>query len=63
VIQFILIIFVHVGPMGDGNSNSLTSVTGFRSEAECVTAGEKAKKGFSVGVKSATYVCVKQSQQ
>jgi hypothetical protein len=63
MIKFILIIFVHVGPLGTGNSNSLTNVPGFISQEECEAAGKAAKKRFTTGVKNADYICVAQRQQ
>lgn len=55
---FILIIFAHVGALGDGNSNALTSVPGFQTEAACIAAGKKAKTLANGTVKSIDFVCV-----
>jgi hypothetical protein len=56
---WILIIFAHVGPMGDGNSNALTTVE-FSSQQTCEAAG-KAAKGLAAGsTKEIRYACVKQ---
>ena len=57
---FVLILFVHVGAIGDGNSNAITAVPGFKSEAECIQAGKKAKELVSGTVKALSYVCVAQ---
>lgn len=56
---WILIIFAHVGALGDGNSNALTSVPGFSTEAECTDAGTTARKLAKGTVKSIDFVCVK----
>lgn len=54
---WILIIFAHVGMLGEGNSNALTSVPGFGSEAECINAGKAVKKLGTGTVKSIDFVC------
>jgi hypothetical protein len=56
---WVLVLFAHVGPMGDGNSNALTTAL-FSSQHTCEEAG-KAAKNLSFGsTKRITYVCVKQ---
>lgn len=57
-ITFILIIFAHVGPMGDGNSNALTSIGGFASSEACQAAGMQAKTLARGSVKRIDFVCV-----
>ena len=57
--MWILILFAHVGPIGEGNSNALTTAQ-FTSQATCQTAGESAKKLVAGTVKSIGFVCVKQ---
>lgn len=54
---FILIIFAHVGPMADGNSNALT-VAEFTSQARCEAAGSAAKKLVQGTVKKVEWTCV-----
>lgn len=54
---WILILFAHVGALGNGNSNALT-VAEFTSEARCQAAGVAAKKLASGSVKSIEFVCV-----
>ena len=55
--MFILILFAHVGPMGDGNSNALT-VAEFTTQDRCMAAG-KASAGMALGtVKNINWVCV-----
>lgn len=56
-IAFILILFAHVGPLGDGNSNALT-VAEFTSRARCEAAGAAAKKLVQGTVKSIEWTCV-----
>jgi hypothetical protein len=56
---FILILFAHVGPMGDGNSNALTSVYGFKTKEACMQAGQQAKSLSSGSTKKIEFTCVK----
>jgi len=62
MVTWILIVFAHVGPMGDGNSNALTNVPGFATQDECTAAGTEAKKLTRGTVKSLDFVCVKQTR-
>lgn len=56
---WILILFAHVGPMGNGNSNALT--TAWYSTAErCQNAGKAAQKLVSGSVKNIEWVCTQQ---
>jgi hypothetical protein len=56
---WILILFAHVGPMADGNSNALTTAQ-FTSKETCEAAG-RAAHSLAVGtVKEIKFVCVKQ---
>lgn len=57
-ITTILIIFAHVGPMGDGNSVALTSVGGFESPKACHVAGAQVKSMAKGTIKSIDFVCV-----
>lgn len=54
---FVLILFFHVGPMGDGNSNATTTQE-FFGKATCEAAGKAAKELVRGTLKSAEYVCV-----
>ena len=54
---FVLILFAHVGPLGDGNSNALT-VAEFTSQERCQAAGQAAKRLINGSVKKLEYVCV-----
>ena len=54
---FVLILFAHVGPLGDGNSNALT-VAEFTSQERCQAAGKAAKKLVSGTVQQMEYACV-----
>jgi hypothetical protein len=54
---FILILFAHVGPAGDGNSNALTTAE-FIGEQACVAAGNRAKTMANGTVKRIEFVCV-----
>lgn len=54
---WILILFAHVGPLGDGNSNAMTTAE-FSTQAKCVAAGNASKRMASGSVKSIEFVCV-----
>ncbi len=54
---WILILFAHVGPMGNGNSNAITTAD-FTTSAACQHAGKAAKQLVQGTVKSIEWVCV-----
>lgn len=54
---FVLILFAHVGPMGDGNSNALT-VTEFTTQERCMAAGKAAAEMALGTVKNINWICV-----
>lgn len=58
VYTHILILMMHVGPMGTGNSNALTTAE-FNSKESCEVAGKAASKMAQLTVKEINYVCVK----
>lgn len=53
---WILILFAHVGAMGNGNSNALTTAE-FNTRANCEAAGKLAKSMASGTVKQIEWVC------
>ena len=55
---YVLILFAHVGVLGSGNSNALTTDE-FSSEATCKASGDAAKAMAGGTVKNITYVCMK----
>lgn len=57
-IIYVLILFAHVGPLGDGNSNAITTQE-FNSQETCMAAGAAAKKLVANSVKSMEFACVK----
>jgi hypothetical protein len=57
---WILILFAHVGPMAEGNSNALSTAQ-FANERACIAAGEAAKQLARGTVKSISYACKPQS--
>lgn len=59
ITNWILILFAHVGAMGDGNSNALTTAQ-FSTQQTCEAAGKAAKQLSSGSTKRIEYVCVKQ---
>ena len=61
MITFVLIVFFHVGSMGDGNSNATAVVPGFINIAECQDAGRQATGLTNGTVKEGKFVCVKQT--
>jgi hypothetical protein len=54
---FILILFAHVGPMGQGNSNAIT-VAEFYTKERCEFAGKAAQVMVRGTVKSVEFTCV-----
>lgn len=55
---WILIMIMHVGPMGSGNSNAITTQE-FSSKETCEQAGTDARKLASGTVKEIKTVCVR----
>ena len=53
-----LILFAHVGMLSDKDSMALTSVPGFRTQQECVTAGKAAEKMAAGTTKVMKFICV-----
>jgi len=53
-----LVLFAHVGMMSDKDSMALTSVPGFRTQQECVTAGKAAEKMAFGTTKVMKFICV-----
>jgi len=57
---YVLILMMHVGIMGSGNSNALTSIVGFKTLTDCETAGKSAATMSKDTVKEIKFVCVRQ---
>lgn len=57
-IIYILILFAHVGALGDGNSNAMTTQE-FNSQETCIAAGNAAKMLVQGSVKKMEFACVK----
>lgn len=55
---YVLILFAHVGIMGSGNSNALTTAE-FSSKETCEAAGDAVVKMAGGTVKNITFVCMK----
>lgn len=53
-----LVLFAHVGMMSDKDSMALTNVVGFKSQAECTAAGDRAVKMASGTTKVIKYTCM-----
>lgn len=58
---WILIIAMHVGVLGSGNSNAITSVPGFKTKQSCESAAAAVKPLMDGTVKEIRTVCVEQS--
>jgi hypothetical protein len=58
---WVLILFAHVGVMGQGNSNALATAQ-FQSEKACIAAGEQAKAMARGTVKEIAFVCASTSK-
>jgi hypothetical protein len=56
-VTYVLILFAHVGPMGDGNSNTLTTQE-FHSAKTCQAAGKAAKQLAQGTTKAIEWVCM-----
>ena len=54
---WILILFAHVGMMGNDNSNALTTAE-FSSKARCEAAGKAAKQMAAGTVKAIEFACL-----
>ena len=55
--EHILILMMHVGALGTGNSNALTTAV-FSNKASCEAAGKLAKSLAENTVKEIKYICV-----
>lgn len=55
---FVLVIAMHVGVMGSGNSNALTNVSGFKSKDSCESSARELKKLMDGTVKEIRTVCI-----
>lgn len=60
--MWILILFAHVGPLGDGNSNALTTAT-FETQTLCREAGQTARLLMQGTVKKIEFACVKAKEK
>ncbi len=57
---WILVLFVHAGMLSETASMALTSVPGFKTEANCQAAGKAAEALTKTTTKNTRFVCVKQ---
>ncbi len=53
-----LILFAHASMLSDHDSMALTNVQGFKSQQECVAAGNQAKKMADMTTKVIKFSCV-----
>ncbi len=57
---WVLVLFVHAGMLSEKDSMALTSVPGFKTEANCQAAGKAAEALTKTTTKNTRFVCVKQ---
>lgn len=57
---YILVLFLHAGMLSDKDSMALTTVPGFKTEADCQTAGTASKALGKGTTKDVKFVCLKQ---
>lgn len=60
--EFILILFMSIGMLSEKDSMALTSIYGFKTQAECEAAGRAAVTTFEKGTKDGKFVCVRQTK-
>jgi hypothetical protein len=58
--SWVLILFVHAGMLSEKDSMAITTVSGFKSEAVCMTAGKQSEALVKRTTKEVRFVCVKQ---
>lgn len=58
--MWILVLYIYAGMMSKGDSVTLHSVPGFRSEAACIAAGNKSKPLVDASTKDLRFVCLYQ---
>ena len=58
--SWVLILFVHAGMLSEKDSMAITTVSGFKSEAVCTTAGKQSEALVKRTTKEVRFVCVKQ---
>jgi len=56
--MWVLILFAHVGMLGDGNSNALTTAE-FNFEKTCMEAGQRAQALAKGSVKEIAFICAR----
>ena len=60
--EWILVIYVYAGIMSKGDSVTLTNVPGFKSQSECIKAGNDSKALVANSYKEQRFVCLSQSK-
>jgi hypothetical protein len=58
--SWVLILFVHAGMLSEKDSMAITTVSGFKSETVCMTAGKQSEALVKRTTKEVRFVCVKQ---
>lgn len=57
--MWILILYIYAGTFASGDSVTLNNISGFTTEANCMSAGAKTEKLVSFSTKEIKYLCVK----
>lgn len=56
--SWILILFIHAGPLSDHDSMAVTNIRGFSTERTCQEAGERSRNLAAGTTKIVRFVCV-----
>lgn len=60
--EYILLLFFHVGTMGSGNSNATVAISHFKTEMECINAGNRSNQLVKGTAKELSFTCLSQSE-
>lgn len=55
---WVLVLFAHVGALGNDNANALDHIPGFATKAECEEVGKIVSRMATGSVKKIDFVCV-----
>lgn len=58
--SYILVLYIYAGAFAKGDSVTLATVPGFKTEAECIAAGQKSAPLVKDSAKDLRFVCLKQ---
>lgn len=60
--EYILLLFFHIALISGGGSNAVTTIPHFKTEAECIAAGDKSKQLVNGIVNELSFTCLSQSK-